>query len=114
MKKLLILFIIFIGCKKESPQPPPAKETWTISYSFHCEVVPYYVAIGEITGLHDFSDSIYTKDFNKTIVYDYNTTFRTDINAKAPCYKKTTITYNSDMRYCEDTLYPSLHCERTL
>lgn len=112
---LIIAIMVFIGisgCKKKDNKP-----SYEITYTFYNTHTPkYLVQIWDGTGLNDFSDSISAPSFSKTVTYDYSATYRCRIDNSNSSASKTRIdiTYNGVTTTCQDSIYPSLECFRSL
>lgn len=103
----IVIVLLFAGCKKE-------KLTYSVTYEFSSSATSSYIQIWDGTGLNEFNDSIHTPTFTKTIIYDYDVTYRCAISSKNPANLKINITLNGVTNTCESTLYNSLECFRTL
>lgn len=112
MKKIfsLVYIIIFFlaSCKKQETTKP--KETFRVTYVFTSQAPAYYIAISDVTNIHDFTDSIFTPSFSKTITYDYKATYRCELSNRGGQVsdKSISITLNGNTITSTDTLYPSL------
>lgn len=104
----IILSIIasIISCKKEIVEPLP---TYQVTYEFSSDAPKYLVQIWDITNKNDFSDSV-SGIFLKTIIYDYNATYRCNISTQNISNKKIIIRYNGRINSCNDSIYPTLNC----
>lgn len=99
-----------VSCKKEK------KTTYEVTYTFNNTSPSYLVQIWDGTGLNDFSQSVSSPSFTKTVTYDYNATYRCRIENDNSLKSKMqiNITYNGFTTSCHDSIFPSLECFRDI
>lgn len=102
------ILVAISSCKKDKTHVEPEKIV--VTYSFYSQHTPYCVRIWDVTNINDFQDSVYTNSFSKSISYDYNETFRGQIDAKQPANMQIQISSGGKTNNCTDSLYSNLNC----